>query len=518
MTPRRLMTIASAALCVSAHAARIEAAAIPCERLADVSLPGATITAAQEIPAGEYTPPGGGQQTNLPTFCRVALTVTPQIRIEVWLPKDTWNGRYRGEGGGGYAGQISYGGLAAGIRAGYAAASTDTGHAASTGGSFALNPDGTLNTSLIVDFAERSLHELATKAKAVIKAYYGATPTYSYWNGCSTGGRQGLMAVQRFPAEYDGLVVGAPAINWDRFIPSELWAQIAINKTVGGPISVEKLNAVTKAAIAACDANDGVTDGIINDPRKCAYDPSALICKPGDQSATCLTPQESAAMGKIWNGPATASGERLWFGLERGAPLNALAGNNAFPIALTHFQYWIHQNPDFDWHTLSEADFAADFKASQQKFHDAIGTDDPRLEGFRKRGGKMIIWHGEADPLIFPRGTLNYFDRVLASNGGADKVKEFARLYLAPGVGHCAGGEGPNPVGLFEAVVSWVEKGVAPATLQASRRRTDGTTLTRPLCPYPTIAKWKGSGSTDDAANFICVDGEHQPRDFRLGP
>jgi tannase/feruloyl esterase len=320
------------------------------------------------------------------------------------------------------------------------------------------------------------------------------------------------------PEDYDGLVIGAPAINWDRFIPSELWPQIVMSRTAGGPIGIEKLNAATRAAILACDAKDGVQDGIIDDPRKCTYDPAALICGGGNDAATCLTAQEASAILKIWNGPTSSSGQRLWFGLERGTPLAFLAGPNPFPIALSHFQYWIRQDPKFDWHVLSEAEFDSDFKASQKKFHEVIGTDDPKLEAFRKRGGKMIVWHGEADPLIFPRGTVNYFDRVLASSGGAARVNEFARLYLAPGVGHCAGGDGPNPVGLFETVVAWVEKGVAPTTVQASRTNQDGSALTRPLCPYPTIARWTGKGRTDDAANFVCVDGQHRPSDFQIAP
>lgn len=517
MTRRRLI-VASATLCLTAHSLRAQAAPVACDTLATLSLPQATITAAQAIAAGDYTPPAGGRQANLPAFCRVALTVPPQIHIEIWLPTDTWNMRYRGEGGGGYAGQVSYAGLAEGIRRGYATASTDTGHPASAGGSFALNADGTLNTQLIGDFAERSLRELAIKAKALIAAYYGTAPRYSYWNGCSTGGRQGLMAVQRFPDEYDGLVIGAPAINWDRFIPSELWPSVVMHTTAGGAISAAKLTAATRAAVAACDATDGVADGIINDPRKCTFDPAALVCKTGDDGTTCLTNKEADAIRKIWNGPTTASGQRLWFGLERGAPLNFLAAGNPFAIALTHFQSWIHQNPAFDWHTVTEAGFEADFRASQRKFHDVIGTDNPKLDGFRTHGGKMIIWHGEADPLIFPRGTVNYFERVLAENGVAQRVGNFARLFLAPGVGHCAGGDGPNPVGLFDAVVAWVEKGVAPAIVQASRRRPDGTMLTRPLCPYPTTAKWTGTGSTDDAANFVCVDGKPRAADFRAGP
>jgi pimeloyl-ACP methyl ester carboxylesterase len=502
--------------CLATTAPRAAAAPVPCTQLVTLALPDTTVTAAEDVPAGDYAPAGGPRQADLPAFCRVALTVSPQIRIEVWLPKDSWNGRYRGEGGGGYAGQISSGGLAAGIRAGYATASTDTGHPASAGGTFALNPDGTLNRQLIADFAERSLHELAIKAKALISAYYGAPPTFSYWNGCSTGGRQGLIAAQRFPQEYDGLVIGAPAINWDRFIPSEIWPQIVMNKTAGGPISATKLTAVTKAAVAACDASDGVRDGIINDPRKCLYDPAALVCKAGDDPATCVSPEEANAVRKIWNGPTSASGQRLWFGLERGTPLNGLAGTNPFPIATSHLQYWIRQDPKFDWRTLSEADFEAAFTASQQKFHTVIGTDDPNLQAFRQRGDKMIIWHGEADPLIFPRGTVNYFERVLAQNGGRQQVDQFARLFLAPGVGHCGGGEGPGPTGLFETVVNWVEKGVAPATIPASRRRENGTMLSRPLCAYPMTAKWTGSGSTDDAASFVCVDGQQQPEDFRV--
>lgn len=527
----RRVVIACATLSLIARSLPAHAAPVQCDTLAKLTLPEATITAAQEIPAGEYMPPAGGPQQDLPAFCRVALTVSPQIRVEVWLPKETWNGRYRGEGGGGYAGQVSYAGLAEGIRRGYATASTDTGHPASAGGSFALNANGTLNMQLVDDFAERSLRELAAKAKALIKAFYGMPPAYSYWNGCSTGGRQGLMAAQRFPDEYDGLVIGAPAINWDRFIPSELWPQIVMNNTAGGPISAAKLAAVTHAAVAACDANDGVSDGIINDPRKCTYDPGALVCKGGQDAgpdggtdgaqdaAACLTPREAEAIRKIWNGPANASGQRLWFGLERGAPLNALAGNNPFVIAGAHSQYWVHQNPAFDWRTLKETDFEAEIRTSQKKFHDVIGTDDPRLDGFRKRRGRMIIWHGEADPLIFPRGTINYFERVVAANGGAQRIADFARLFMAPGVGHCAGGDGPNPVGVFDAVVNWVEEGVAPQTLQAVRKRPDGTVLTRPLCPYPTTAKWTGNGSTDDAANFVCVDGRQQADDFRVvGP
>jgi hypothetical protein len=196
--------------------------------------------------------------------------------------------------------------------------------------------------------------------------------------------------------------------------------------------------------------------------------------------------------------------------------LNGLAGANPFAIASSHFQYWIHQDPKFDWRTVTESSFETDFRESQRKFHEVIGTDDPNLRRFRERGGKMIIWHGEADQLIFPRGTVNYFNRVLAANGGSSKVNDFARLFLAPGVGHCGGGAGPSPVGTFEAVVKWVENGVAPETIQASRALQGGGTQTRPLCAYPKTARWTGTGGANDAANFVCVDGQNDARDFKV--
>jgi hypothetical protein len=491
-------------------------AAMSCESLTSLNLGDATVTSAQEVTSGTFTPPGSTNPiTGLPVFCRVAITVPQAIHIEVWLPKSTWNSRYRGEGGGGYAGSISYGGLATAVKLGYATASTDTGHLSSAGGSFALNADGTLNRQLIEDFASRSLHQMVKKAKAVINAYYGAAPKYSYWNGCSTGGRQGLMAIQRFPEEYDGLLIGAPAINWDRFIPSELWPQIVMNQELGAPIAPSKLSALVTAAINACDAADGVTDGVINDPRKCDYDPAASICKAGGDVTKCLTPQEANAARKIWDGPTDAKGRRLWFGLERGASLAGLAGTNPFPIAVDHFRYWIKQNAAFDWHTLGESDFEANFRLSQKKFNDLIGTDEDNLHRFRKSGGKFIMWHGEADQLIFPRGTINYYERVLEDNGGINHVDDFARLFMAPGVAHCGGGAGPNTFDMFGAVVNWVETGVAPERIIASRV-DNGVTRTRPLCMYPKTAKWTGQGSTNDAANFVCVDGQHDLRDFKV--
>src|SRR5438034_2142773 len=301
--------------------------AITCNQLGGVKLKDVSSITAAPVAAGTFTPPGSAALNNLPAFCRASLIIKPGINIEVWLPMD-WNERFQAVGGGGYAGAISWPALATALRNGYATASTDTGHNGATqpGGSFALNADGTQNTQLIEDFAFRSLQELTSQAKELIRAFYADRPKYSYWNGCSTGGRQGLIQAQRLPGGYDGILAGAPAINWDRFIPAELWPQIAMKEEAGGPVAACKLNTVTNAAIAACDGFDGVMDGVLGDPRQCHFDPIALQCPAGrTPDCTCLTPKEAAAVRKIWDGPRSADGSRLWYGLTRGTPLAALS-------------------------------------------------------------------------------------------------------------------------------------------------------------------------------------------------
>lgn len=556
MKPRQSVFWVS--LLTSLTCGALPAAADTCTDLSSLVLPDVTSIAATPVVANTFTAPG------LPTpvsvaFCRVQITVAPAINIEVWLPPAAnWNHRFQAEGGGGYAGSISYSALAMAVTGDaetgqFAAASTDTGHPAAgtangqggangaqAGGGFALNPaNDTLNEGLITDFASRSLHEMTIKAKAVIKAYYGQSQKYAYWNGCSTGGRQGWMEAQRFPDDYDGILAGAPAFNWDRFIPAELWPEVTMNLEVGAPISQTKLNAVTSAAIKACDAGDGVIDGVISDPRRCHFDPHVLQCgKPGAPTdGTCLTDSEADAVKSIWQGARGVHGEFLWYGLEPGASFAGLAGPQPFPIATDHFRLWIEQNPSFDWHTLNVASFEHDFRTSQAKFNEVIGTDDPDLSAFRRHGGKMITYHGWTDQLIFPRGTINYYERVLARNGGLERVRDFARLFMVAGMNHCAGGAGAVnfgqsgvvPVSLdadhdaILALQSWVENGVAPrhliattdqpATRHAAENPTHPSQFTRVLCPFPQVARYKGFGNPDDAANFICVGGE-QGRDF----
>jgi Tannase and feruloyl esterase len=515
------------------------ATAATCESLSNLSLSEVLSIEAKSFAGGTFQPPNPSgfvptaahpfafsPISGLPAFCEVSIVVAPQINIEIWLPlAGAWNHRFEGVGGGGYAGTISWSSLAAALEGGFATASTDTGHSAfapnngASGGGFALNQSGdTLNWGLIEDFAQRSEHQLAVKAKAAIHAFFDETPRFSYWKGCSTGGRQGWIEAQRHPDDYDGILAGAPAMNWDRFIPAELWPQIVMNEEAGSPIAASKLNAATSAAIAACVGKDGglATDAFLSDPRLCQFDPTV------NPAALSLTSAEAGAIKKIWDGPRNSRDERVWFGLEPGTPLGGLAGGFPFPIATDHFVYWIHQDATFDWHTVTESSFFTDFNTSEVLYEDVVGTDRSNLNGFIRHGTKLIGYHGWADVLIFPEGSVNYFHR-LWEHYGRKKVDEFARLFMVPGMGHCGGGTGPNAFGnglpvpadaqhdAFIALQQWVENGVAPEQLIATKYVNDnpasGVAFTRPLCKFPKVAHYLGAGVSTDAANWSCVDG-----------
>lgn len=515
-----------------------------CEALARLSLPGAVVISSTDVAAGPPKLPvpgvsvpaaaveqggasaamatgarpyikslyGSGIDEDLPAFCRVTLRVDPQIYIEVWLPKESWNGRFRGEGGGGFSGWINYAGMADALRAGYATASTDTGHPFYMKGAFVLNADGSRNQQLLDDFAWRSLQEMALKAKSIIRSYYGTSPRYSYWRGCSTGGREGLMAIQRFPGEYDGVLAGSPGINFDRAAPATLWPHIVMQEELGRPISMVKLEKATKAAIAACDPEDGVTDGIVNAPRSCHYDPAELVCGSATTDAECLTASEATAIRRIWDGPKARSGRQIWFGLERSASLAVQAGSPPYSLATDYFKYWINKDPTFDWRKLDLGRYEQAIKDSVAEFNGVIGTNNPNLQSWKARGGKLIIWQDESDGIVSPRATIDYFNKVLATNHGAEQVSKFARLYMVPGSSHCAADDrAPFPYQIFDSLVDWVEKGLAPDNLIASQRLPDGSLRTRPICPYPDSARWNGAKSPDDARNYACVRTESVP-------
>jgi hypothetical protein len=494
------------------------------------------------------------------SYCLVSITVSDlagvkdgylpgqkqMIEIAIGLPlsatdggiggvQGNWNGRNENLGGGGYAGSLDSGGFPVTVAtdAGYVGTDTDTGHESSgpdggaLDGTFALNPNGTLNWGLINDFAYNGIHDQSVWGKKVAQMYYGRGPVYNYWNGCSTGGRQGHQQAQKYPEDFDGILAGSNAFNWDRFIPSEQWAPIVMNQEVGAPISTAKLNAVTAAAIAACDSLDGILDGIVQDPRACHYDAKAFVCKgsPSDP-ANCLQPNEADAVNKIWNGPygkgpkirqasfgsgGPEANDRLWFGLERDAPLTSLAGATPFPISTEWFQYWLFQNPAFNWQTLTESSFVPAFFLSEQKFHQVLGTDNPDLSAFRNRGGRIITYHGLADVVIFPRGTYNYYNRVTQLQGGIPEVQKFYRFFPYPGNNHCGGNatepNAPliNNTDLFNALVNWVEHGKAPDYILAYNNAVESSaTFSRPICKYPDTLIYNGNGSISSAASFTC--------------
>jgi hypothetical protein len=451
-------------------------------------------------------------------YCQVNLlySTSPEqnINIRVGLPLNSvdggtggvegaWNGRTQGIGGGGCAGSLN---VDAPVNAGYVGSGTDTGH---TGGSCepGVNPDGTYNLQFIQDFIRNAIKQQVILSKLVARTYYGVKPAYNYWNGCSTGGRQGYLLAQELGKELDGVLANAPAIYWTRFQTAQMWGQIVMKDLVGGPISAAKLSQTTASAVAACDAADGVTDGVIDDPRTCKFSATANICgTPTAPAANCLTPQEAEAIDKIWDGPRNAKENKIWFGLDRGTNLSGLNGTNPFALGVTQF-HWDEHDLNFDWRTVSEDGYPQVAQDGSRNIADVTDTFGD-LDTFRHQGGKLLTFVGGNDQLIMPRGVINYY-RQMASRYGKhgeldfERLQEFYRLFRAPGVAHCGGGAGPQPQNLFNTLVNWVENGVAPDQI-LSQITTSGVTRTRPLCPYPQTAIYNGSGSTNDAANFHC--------------
>jgi len=500
---RRMLT----ALLFAANAV-VSIDAATCESLASLSLPDTTITSAALVPAGPFTtaptPAAPKPQTlQIPVeACRVTGVVKPAVNFEVWMPVAGWNGKFQGVGGGGFAGVISYGAMVTALGRGYATASTDTGHN-TPGGSWALNrPD------LILDYAYRAIHEMTVKSKQIVEVFYGNGPRLSYFVGCSTGGRQGLMEAQRFPADYDGIVAGAPANYFTHLLAGSLWPAAVTLKDEATRLSPAKFTALNKAALAACDAGDGVTDALINNPLACKFDPGTLACRgeslDSPASDSCLTPPQIDAARKIYaysTNPRTK--ERIFAGMAPGSEITwtAMAGGpNPFAIPVEFYKYFVYSNPDWDWKTF---DFDKDVALADEKFAKLLNAVDPDLSAFKKRGGKLIMYHGWNDQLIQPYNSIDYFTSVRQKMGGRE-TDDFARLFMAPGMQHCAGGVGPNTFDAVSALELWVEKGTKPAQLDATHRTNGVVDRTRPLCPYPQVATYKGSGSIDDAASFVC--------------
>src|SRR5580658_1411604 len=480
--------------------------AAPCDSLTSLKLPDTSITMAQLVPAGQFTAPAEGQAkgkganpyADLPEFCRVAATLKPtsdsDIKVEVWLPTRGWNGNFQGVGNGGWAGVISYRELGDALRGGYATSSTDTGHVGGRG-TFALD-----HPEKLIDFGWRSEHEMTIKAKAVIRAFYGRAPKLSYWNGCSTGGRQGLKEAQMFPNDYDAVIAGAPANR----TAISLWIAAAVLKDPASYIPPSKYPMIHQAALDACDARDGLKDGLIDDPTKCNFDPKALLCKGAD-GASCLTAPQVEAAKKIYS-PAVnpRTGQQLFYslvpGTELGWGIQALGPEPSANI-YDQYRYVVFKDPNWDWRTFN---FDSDVVRGDQPENLVMNATDPNLKPFFSHNGKVLLYHGWSDPNVPTLHTIKYYKSVVDTMGGAAKVSNNIRLFLEPGMGHCSGGEGPNVFDKVAALEQWVEHGKAPEALIASHSTAGKVDRTRPLCPYPQVAKYKGSGSIDDAANFSC--------------
>jgi feruloyl esterase len=484
------------------------AAAASCESLKSLSLPDTTITLAEVVQAGEFhQPPGGppGQRgasfRDIPAFCRVAATIAPSkdsdIKIEVWLPVTGWNGKFQAVGNGGWSGAVVYPSLGRQLVRGYATASTDTGHSGGSG-SFALG-----HPEKLIDFGYRAVHEMTVKAKAIVAAFYGEGPKLSYWNGCSSGGKQGLKEAQKYPSDFDGIIAGAPANYWTHLMTGELWIAQAVHKDAASMIPRAKYGLIHRAVLDACDALDGAKDGIIEDPTRCHFDPAVLLCK-GEESDSCLTAAQVEAAKKIY-APATnpRTGEVIFPPMEPGSELGwtGLAGEQPFGIPVDHYRYVVFKDPNWDWMKLN---FDSDVALADKIDHGTINATDPNLKAFVSHGGKLLLYHGWNDQLIAPGNTVNYYRSVLDAMGGAAKVNDSIRLFMIPGMGHCSGGEGAGTFDQVKVMEDWVEKGKAPDEIVAAHSAGGKTDRTHPLCPYPQVARYQGSGSVEDAVNFAC--------------
>jgi feruloyl esterase len=474
-------------------------AATTCENLAQLSLPDTTITMATSVAPGAFTPPSSAKPLkDLPAFCRVTATLKPStdsdIKVEVWLPSSGWNRKFQAVGNGGWAGIISYPALADAVKEGYASASTDTGHVGGSG-SFALD-----HPEKLIDFGWRSEHEMTVKAKAIVQAFYGSAPRLSYWNGCSTGGRQGLQEAQRFPGDFDGIIAGAPANR----SALGLWIAFATLKDPAGNIPASKYPLIHEAVLNQCDARDGLKDGLIDDPRLCKFDPKVLLCKGAD-GPSCLTAPQVEAAKKIYTAATNPrTGQELSSPLVPGSELGwGVHGPGPEPrdLTLDQYRYVVFKNPNWDWRTFN---FDSDIARSEQPEKVVMNATDPNLKPFFAHNGKLLMYHGWSDPQVSPLGTIKYYNSVVDTLGGVSKTSNNVRLFMEPGMGHCRGGEGPNVFDKVGALDQWVDKSKAPESIIASHSTDGKVDRTRPLCPYPQIALYKGAGSPDDAANFVC--------------
>jgi feruloyl esterase len=486
-------------------------AQMPCERLRSLKLQSATITAAVAMPKGPYLPAGlpsdAAQyaKVQIPAYCRVAAVLTPtadsHIEIELWMPApESWNRKYQAVGGGGWVGSFNLSGMLNALQQGYATSSTDTGHKGPEAAFAVGHPEK------LVDFAYRAVHEMTAKSKAIMMAFYGGGPRFSYWNGCSTGGRQGIMEAVRYPEDFDGIIAGAPANNQFQLGAWRINLDTTIRKDPRRIVPRNKMLLVNRAVLEACDTLDGVKDGLLSDPMKCHFDPSTLLCR-GAENENCLTAAQGDAVKMAYEPVKKRNGELIYPGLVPGGeadwPISAFNGaSDPGAIDLGIFRYVAHEDPTWDWRTF---DLERDTALALEKAG-YVEVTDPDLQAFKAHGGKLLIYHGWNDGgtggAISPLNSVNYYSSVLEKMG--PHQDDWLRLFMVPGMDHCGGGPGPNQFAVVTAMETWREQGKAPDQITAYRVSNDRVNMSRPLCPYPQVAVYKGTGDTNLASNFVC--------------
>jgi feruloyl esterase len=505
--------LACAALFGAARADNPNAArGMACADLRNLDLPDTLIDSAVEMPDGSLLSAITGSANIAPTctsdvaaatlraFCRVQATVAPQIKIEVWLPLEGWNGKFQGYGNHGFAGDIDYTDLGPELNKGYAVAGTDTGHQG-TGTAWMQN------RQQIIDYGSRGIHEMAVKAKAITEAFYGMAPKYSYFNGCSTGGKEGLMAAQRYPEDFDGINIGGSA-NFDQIgnRVQYIWnGQVTFGR--GVPLAGPTLTLINNAVVAACDGVDGIVDGVLDDPRECNWQPSSLLCQPG-QTTGCLTALQVDALEKVYQGPRNPrTGATLYPGLVRGSERGwggHTAGPNIFATADQFFKFMVTNNPAWDYRTFN---FDSDFADAKARFSPLIDAVDPDLDAFRKRGGKILFSHLWSSTTHAATKSIEYYEEVARRLHGGEqgylfgKTQEFFRLFMVPSA---SGSKGPDRFDAMPLLERWVEQGIPPKSVLAVHKTAGVVDRTRIVCPYPQRAVHSGVGSTDEAENFVC--------------
>ena len=461
-------------------------------------------------PAGPGLPPGvaGAAYKDVPAFCRVQATLTPtkdsDIKVEVWLPASGWNGKFVAVGNGVWAGQLSYSAMADPLKRGYAVATTDTGHAGS--GMDAHWAIG--HPEKLVDFGYRAVHEMVVTGKAAVDAFYGGAAKKSYWDSCSTGGRQGLMEAYRYPADFDAISAKAPANPMTGLMVQSMWVGWAPQHAPGAALSPQTMGMVHAAVLKQCDAKDGLADGLIEDPRKCGFDPASLQCKPGE-TASCLAPAQVDALHMIYGGVRDKNGKVIRPGWPVGSEMQLallIGGKEPFPVATSYFRDLVFASqPGWDWKV---SDYGAELAAARAYGAGMLDVPPTGLKPFFARGGKLLMSHGWTDGLIPANNSVEFYTGLLGALPSAKRDQ--VRLFMVPGMDHCGGGEGASTYDTLATIDAWATSGKAPERIIATR--TPSTfpgapklpPISRPLCPYPAIARYDGKGDPAKAESFSC--------------